>query len=410
MLLFCLWVATARGRSDEERRRLGKWVKVENGGKPIDISMFMQNPQMGMQNGGKGSKKHGKQRREKMPPERMDERKRQHKKMTPERREQLREHIIREHQRQRERRQRDKLAQADQSRPRIRDQPTTSSLGRPEGVQQQQHMLRGPPSGHTTKSTDAEERSDIKVFGLGTNHTYETSLRAMLNVVDPGRFGVKNTCMNKCFHRESWIEASKLRRAVTFERFSAFLHGESADYEWLSEAFENSRFVLNSRPLRDWLVSMYGSGGGGGSYKTRLADELCREARRQSKILTFFSSRQNTKKLVVVDASSPKTTDTMAVLRWMMEDDDEGGNRRPVLSAEDLRLPVSTNAEELDNLVELIPVTKIQQREEPRPAKFVVEEVESLLLELGCSQEHFTMLLYEHCATRMADTCKSVVE
>ena len=34
-------------------------------------------------------------------------------------------------------------------------------------------------------------------------------------------------------------------------------NGDTADFEWLYNTFPNSRFMMNVRSLRDWLVSRY---------------------------------------------------------------------------------------------------------------------------------------------------------
>ena len=75
----------------------------------------------------------------------------------------------------------------------------------------------------------------------------------------PGKW---NPCHDMCAPQDT-IEWATLthkhdKSAKIWHTHRAFMdNGDIADFEWLYHAFPNSRFVMNVRSLKDWLVSRY---------------------------------------------------------------------------------------------------------------------------------------------------------
>ena len=87
----------------------------------------------------------------------------------------------------------------------------------------------------------------MKIFCIGFNKTGTTTLHhTFLHV------GLNSV------HGHNWTRRSNEHiKANTFDINDAFTDGEMCDYVWLKEIFPNAIFILNTRNLKNWLISRY---------------------------------------------------------------------------------------------------------------------------------------------------------
>lgn len=78
-----------------------------------------------------------------------------------------------------------------------------------------------------------------KIFAIGFNRTGTTSLHALFN-----------KCGRTPFHGGGW----KLEKYDAFSDGHCCI-GEFSDFTKLYEKFPNSLYILNTRPLKNWLIS-----------------------------------------------------------------------------------------------------------------------------------------------------------
>jgi hypothetical protein len=97
--------------------------------------------------------------------------------------------------------------------------------------------------------------STDKVFHIGANKAGTTSMWLFYSDL-PGDW---NPCHDMCGKgNKQWYTESSHKKKHFFEEHRVFMdNGDQADYEWLYDTFESSRFVMNLRGMRDWVVSRY---------------------------------------------------------------------------------------------------------------------------------------------------------
>lgn len=88
--------------------------------------------------------------------------------------------------------------------------------------------------------------SSPKVFGIGFNKTGTTSLTNIFQ-----QYGLKTT------HHGGWHFWVKREQFNKFKNFDAFTDGQQKDFRVLDKKFPGSKFILNTRPLRNWLASRW---------------------------------------------------------------------------------------------------------------------------------------------------------
>ena len=67
-------------------------------------------------------------------------------------------------------------------------------------------------------------------------------------------------CHNRCDDDVQWAAESHNhnKSADIWKNHRAFMdNGDMSDYQWLYNTFHGSRFIMNVRPLRDWVLSRY---------------------------------------------------------------------------------------------------------------------------------------------------------
>jgi hypothetical protein len=95
--------------------------------------------------------------------------------------------------------------------------------------------------------------SDL-VFFIGANKAGTTSMEQYYEQLG------WNPCHNKCDGTLEWWRASFQHDTADpiWTSHRVYMdNGDHADYQWLYENFPHSRFVMNVRPLRDWVLSRY---------------------------------------------------------------------------------------------------------------------------------------------------------
>lgn len=85
-----------------------------------------------------------------------------------------------------------------------------------------------------------------KVFAIGFNKTATTSLTSILQ-----QFGLKT------LHHGTWHHWIRDKKFSNFSRYDAFTDGQQKDFRLLDNLYPGSKFILNTRPLKDWLISRW---------------------------------------------------------------------------------------------------------------------------------------------------------
>lgn len=395
--LVCLVaVLGANDKEYEPRRELGGgsrrkkgWIKVENNGNPIDLSQFIGQSDV-------------------LPPQTQERPK--HRRGYPSVPKPSMPHESLGHALT-TRKKGDDISQPQLRRQRAAQRsrhPVESRLPAPAQYEAPALAFDRRKSAHLTGYHMQATTSD-KVFCLGQRQTYERSLRAMFAMMAP-QFRGKSICFSSCSGL-SWAHSSKrqVSDSLTFTKHSVFIDGAAANYPWLDKHFSNSRFVLNSRPLLDWLVAVHGyyveAGGNKNEHKFQLARDLCLTSRRQTEIIAYFSEyRDRRNRFTVIDASGD-IKDTMTLLRWVTrsELDAYSTDTELVLSVNELPNAAAT-AFESD-----VQIPKRLQRED-QSQNDMVGYIKDVLLSFGCRESHFRALLYAPCAEAMASTCTTLIE
>jgi hypothetical protein len=93
-----------------------------------------------------------------------------------------------------------------------------------------------------------------KVFFIGPNKTGTSSISKLLRSL--GYRPCHNICYRGAEDSVSWPTASRSKNWSYFEPFDVYSdNGNLADVVWLAKSFPTARFVLNVRPLKQWLLS-----------------------------------------------------------------------------------------------------------------------------------------------------------
>lgn len=110
------------------------------------------------------------------------------------------------------------------------------------------------------KYTEHDVNQEDLIFFIGANKAGTTSMEAYFRDMSWKKQGLAwNPCHNKCGGKE-WWRASYDHKADSpiWKNHQVFMdNGDHADYQWLFATFNHSRFVMNVRPLRDWVLSRF---------------------------------------------------------------------------------------------------------------------------------------------------------
>ena len=88
--------------------------------------------------------------------------------------------------------------------------------------------------------------SSPKVFAIGFNKTATTSLTSVLQ-----KFGLKT------LHHGTWHHWVQQKQFNKIDPYDALTDGQAKDFRALDEHYPGSKFILNTRPLINWLVSRW---------------------------------------------------------------------------------------------------------------------------------------------------------
>lgn len=126
--------------------------------------------------------------------------------------------------------------------------PTAGGSGATDGAGGQ-----GAAEGQSDPKNLELTTSDL-VFFIGANKAGTTSMEQYYQQLG------WNPCHNKCDESLEWWRASFQHNPddPIWNTHRVFMdNGDHADYEWLYDTFDHSRFVMNVRPLRDWVLSRF---------------------------------------------------------------------------------------------------------------------------------------------------------
>jgi len=178
-----------------------------------------------------------------------------------------------------------------------------------------------------------------KVFFLGPMKTGTTSLSKLFT-----ERGYK-TCHGECAG-ETWSTMTYAHKAdsKSLRDHDAFMdHGDHTDFEWLNQTYPTARFVLNTRSLRNWVVSKadhmrrkrvsagcppWGSDcakdphGFVSNSNTTIRRWIISQAEHQRRVLDFFNgSRSLRNRFVVVDVEGQSARSLNLLLDWVTRSD-----------------------------------------------------------------------------------------
>ena len=85
-----------------------------------------------------------------------------------------------------------------------------------------------------------------KVFCIGFNKTGTFTYKSILQ-----------QCMLKTCHNTLWQQWTENHDIEALNKYDAYTDGQMKDFEWLDKTFPGSKFILNTRPLKDWLLSRH---------------------------------------------------------------------------------------------------------------------------------------------------------
>jgi hypothetical protein len=202
-------------------------------------------------------------------------------------------------------------------------------------------------------------------------------------------------------------------------------NGDHADYEWLYNTFDHSRFVMNVRPLRDWVLSRYDmvrqirlNGGCSpqgtsascaqgwygtpsdvetwtGNSDADIRSWIAKLAEVQVQQLSFFDAnpvRQN--RFVMLDVTDSENQDiTLRRLAWAQRKDlaDYHTDHLLMMNTE---LPGDLPFLEVDRLSG--PHAVPHALGAPHPASSL-RHVESVLRSMGCYEDTWGQYIYDQC-------------
>lgn len=85
-----------------------------------------------------------------------------------------------------------------------------------------------------------------KVFCIGFNKTATTSITNILN-----QFGLET------LHHGTWHHWVRDKQFAKLKHYDAFTDGQQKDFRVLDKKYPGSKFILNTRPLKNWLTSRW---------------------------------------------------------------------------------------------------------------------------------------------------------
>jgi len=134
------------------------------------------------------------------------------------------------------------------------------------------------------------EKVANKIFFIGFNKTGTVSYHAIMKEV----VGVRAS------HRAVWTDWSFCGDTSQLDKYDVFTDGECANIQNLDSLYPGSKFILNTRPLADWLASRHKS-----IYRSRRLNKwFFRKYLPVGWILRYVNSRM-------------LTNDDAAMLRWV---------------------------------------------------------------------------------------------
>ena len=86
----------------------------------------------------------------------------------------------------------------------------------------------------------------MKIFCIGFNKTGTKSLHKIFLAI-----GLKSV------HSDIWTDWACAHDVKNLDRYDAFTDGECGDFMWLKETYPDALFFLNTRNLKNWLISRY---------------------------------------------------------------------------------------------------------------------------------------------------------
>lgn len=123
------------------------------------------------------------------------------------------------------------------------------------GLQAGTWAAYNPNETHPASSKQFYMTEHNSIFFIGSNKAGTTSMMTYFQQL-PGGW---NPCHNKCDDVQWAAESHNHNKsAAVWKNHRAFMdNGDESDYQWLYRTFHGSRFIMNVRPLRDWVLSRY---------------------------------------------------------------------------------------------------------------------------------------------------------
>ncbi|KAJ8612385.1 hypothetical protein CTAYLR_007943 [Chrysophaeum taylorii] len=230
-----------------------------------------------------------------------------------------------------------------------------------------------------------------KIFCVGPGHTGTHTLEAMLKNLS------YRSCHLHCLQK-SWARETQQHDASSevFTNFDAFMDaGDFADWRWLEQAFSTARFALNTRPLFEYLVSLYDHKRLRKNYTmtaAQLVGHVCGLAARQEEMLAHFDRPERRDRFAVVALTDPNVR---GVVEWLA---------RPRLNSHQAARLVTSSADLPERFGERgRPVALLFAQPHDAIARDFVRRA---LIDHGCPPAFWNDTLYSCCAKTLVDDCR----
>ena len=165
-----------------------------------------------------------------------------------------------------------------------------------------------------------------KVFAIGFNKTGTTSLASILR-----QFGL-NTIHHGTWHL--WLKNNQVHR---FRYFDAFTDGQSKDFRTLDKMYPNSKFILNTRPLKSWLTSRWGH------VEMNKIMKRSTWVQNQPKHVAHWALKRDDYHADVVEYFKDRTNDFSVIDLQTMSHDQVDSNLKRILSGIAKKIPNKVN-------------------------------------------------------------------
>jgi hypothetical protein len=295
------------------------------------------------------------------------------------------------------------------------------------------------------KSAEYEITFTDKVFHIGANKAGTTSMWLFYKDL-PGDW---NPCHDLCGPKnKQWTDVHKKSDPVLADHRVFMDNGDVSDFKWLYETFPHSRFVMNVRKMEDWVVSRYDMvreirlGGGcsaqgthddckGGWYKecapqpifpgghsclkswitwTGNSDDDLKGwvmglAQVQGEQMEFFKqSEEHMNRFVQADFTDDSLTEDSIQRLWWINRKSLDTHRAKHIMSLDRELPTKPP------LKALVGPHDIPHMLSDSHPSSTISHVRKLFKHAGCKEEHFSSVLYHHCAMEMLKNKVSFIE